>query len=96
MAMTPKGAKLIKNKKTQAPGFNIENVYVMAGIPYIMQVMFEEVLPELKTNDAIKYRSFVIEAPESKIADSLTLMQNKFPEIEVGSYPYSLDEKMAS
>ena len=48
MAKTPRGATLIENSISVAPGFQMENVYVMAGVPLVMQSMFEWLAPRLK------------------------------------------------
>ena len=53
MARIPKGAKLIKNPISAAPGFNIENVYVFAGIPKVMQSMLDETLKGIEKKDRI-------------------------------------------
>lgn len=88
MANTPEGAELIANPVSKAPGFKIGNVYVMAGVPSIMQAMFDGVKPALK--GGIPILSYVVSSftPESQIALELEAIQQHNPEVEIGSYPF--------
>ena len=89
MAYIPCHSKLIKNSVSAAPGFKIKNVWVMAGVPKIMQAMFiENVETKLALGKKIFSRSIQILKPEGDIALLLTELQNNFVEIEIGSYPY--------
>ncbi len=96
MAMMPTGVTLIDNGVTAAPGFIIENIYVMAGIPEIMQSMFLYILPTLKKGNAIISRQVSILAGESKVAKEFELLQSKYPDIEMGSYPFIHEEDHAT
>ena len=87
MARIPQGAELIPNRITAAPGFQIENVFIMAGVPAIMQVMLDEVLPKLRTGRKLLSQTIKVAAPEGEVADLLTGHQNSFPAIAMGSYP---------
>ena len=87
MADVPVGAKLVPNPVSAAPGFHMDNVYVMAGIPNIMQAMLEAILPHLKGGDTVESISLTTDLPEGTIADGLTEIQNRYPEMDVGSYP---------
>lgn len=91
MFYIPKGATLIKNDLTLAPGFNIANVFVFAGVPSIMYNMFEKVIPQLKNGPKIHTLSIVLKKGESIIAEAYRSLQDKYPLIEMGSYPL-LDE----
>ena len=96
MAETPEHAELIENPVSGAPGFKVENVFVMAGIPRIMQAMFEAAKPHLKrgvTLESVTVGSFV---PEGTIAMELGLLQDAYPDIDVGSYPFFFDGKPGS
>ena len=96
MAETPEHAELIENPVSGAPGFKVENVFVMAGIPRIMQAMFETAKPHLKrgvTLESVTVGSFV---PEGTIATELGLLQDAYPDIDVGSYPFFFDGKPGS
>jgi len=96
MAETPEHAELIENPVSGAPGFKVENVFVMAGIPRIMQAMFEAAKPHLKrgvTLESVTVGSFV---PEGTIATELGLLQDAYPDIDIGSYPFFFDGKPGS
>ena len=87
MAMIPKGAVLIDNPVSGAPGINIGNVYVMAGVPRIMQSMFDAILPTLKGGKPMESKSVSADLPESLIADGLSAIQDEYPVLSIGSYP---------
>lgn len=93
MAHMPKDAKPLLNRETGAPGFYLENVFVMAGIPYIMRAMFEEVKKLLKRGKPILSRSIDVYLSEGLIAGEFEKLQKKFPQIEMGSYPFNLENK---
>ena len=96
MTMMPKGAKLVDNPISRAPGFKMENVFVMAGIPLIMQGMLEGARQYLKGGDVIKSSSVDVFTPESNVAEDLAQLQNKFPNVEIGSYPFSKENKFGT
>lgn len=87
MADLPQGAKLILNPISGAPGYFIENVYVLAGVPNIMQSMLDNLLIHLKGGHRIFRKTTFIPLFESQIARQLRTIQNTFPEVEIGSYP---------
>jgi molybdenum cofactor synthesis domain-containing protein len=87
MAHTPEGAKLIVNPVSRAPGFQMGNVYVMAGIPKVMQAMFDSVKPNLKGGPPVLSRSVGCNLPESALAKRLGEIQQRFPDTDIGSYP---------
>lgn len=93
MTMMPKGAKLIDNAVSVAPGFSIGNVYVMAGVPKIMQAMMKEIMPKLKTGKKIYEESIECKKPEGEIARKLGEIQKKYKEVSIGSYPKFTPEK---
>ncbi len=94
MTMMPKDAELIYNDATAAPGFRVENVYVMAGIPYIMHTMFDHVLKDMIPRGAQRHKVIVTcKVIESLLAPGLHKIQDAFPSIEIGSYPHRLDAK---
>jgi molybdenum cofactor synthesis domain-containing protein len=88
MAYIPVGAELIQNNISSAPGFKIQNVYVMAGIPKIMQDMFYNIKASLKTSTKFYTKTVTSYIGESIIAKILTDIQNNYSEITVGSYPF--------
>ncbi len=88
MARIPDGASLIVNASTGAPGFQIGNVFVMAGVPNIMRAMLED-LPERIEGGAV-IRSLTVGAAglrESDLADGMVRVQDECG-VQIGSYPY--------
>ncbi len=88
MAMMPKGVTLIENPVSKAPAFQIENVFVLAGMPSVMQGMLEYVLPRLETGKPFYYNTVTSNVLEGTIAEKLTEIQNQYPEVSIGSYPF--------
>ncbi len=88
MADIADGSRLIHNPVSAAPGFIINNVYVMAGVPSIMQAMFAGIKSELKGGAKTLSRTLSIFLTEGLIAEGLTEIQNRFPDVEIGSYPF--------
>ncbi len=88
MATAPEGASLIVEPISGAIGFRIENVFVMAGIPRIMQSMFDHVKPTLRASKPMVLRSVRCDLPEGAIAQKLEDIQNRYPDFELGSYPW--------
>jgi molybdopterin-biosynthesis enzyme MoeA-like protein len=88
MADMPDGAELIDNPVSVAPGFRIENVFVLAGVPKIMQAMLDLVLPKLEGGVKIHARAATVYAPEGDVATGLAKIQENFPQLEIGSYPF--------
>ena len=91
MANTPEGASLIVNPVSKAPGFQIGNVFVMAGIPRVMRAMFEALAPRLKGGRPLLSHSFTLDLPESVMAPGLGAVQDEHPGVEIGSYPFQQD-----
>lgn len=89
MAMIPKGADLIYNKISKAPGFKIENIFVLAGIPAIFTDMLEEIVQNIEYGVKMYSECIVIEGfTEGEIAKNLQAVQNHFKEkVTIGSYP---------
>lgn len=88
MADVPKGSELIPNVVSTAPGFRIENVFVMAGVPKIMQAMLGAAIPHLKGGDTVHSITITTNLPEGTIAAGLTDIQNRYTDLDIGSYPY--------
>lgn len=93
MARIPTGATLIDNPVSAAPGFRIDNVFVMAGVPKIMQKMFDSILPTLARGPEINSVSVACDLGEGTIAAGLRSLQAEFPDIDIGSYPGAVTEK---
>jgi molybdenum cofactor synthesis domain-containing protein len=88
MANVPEGGTLIDNPVSAAPGFRIGNVYVMAGVPRIMQAMFDGIAPTLAGGDKVLSRTVTCDLGEGVIAAGLGAIAAVYPELSVGSYPY--------
>ena len=93
MTRIPAGAELIANSVSKAPGFNIGNVYVMAGVPTIMQAMLDEVAPTLKTGAKMLSVSVRADLREGDIGTELGNVAKAHPDAIIGSYPF-FDEKL--
>jgi molybdenum cofactor synthesis domain-containing protein len=92
MARIPKGAELVLNKVSGAPGFWIGNVIVMAGVPSIMQAMLDEAAKTLKTGVKMLSESIRADAREGDIGAQLGEIAKAHPDVSIGSYPF-FDEK---
>ena len=88
MAKMPISAKLILNPTSGAPGFYVENVYCLPGVPSILQAMIGDLKNNLVGGDPILNITISIRTVESEIAKSITEIQNKNKEVEIGSYPF--------
>jgi molybdenum cofactor synthesis domain-containing protein len=88
MANTPEGAKLIHNPVSAAPGFQIGNVFVMAGVPSIMRAMFDGLKDGLAGGTPMQSATVVTDLGEGVIAKGLTALQERYADLEIGSYPY--------
>jgi molybdenum cofactor synthesis domain-containing protein len=88
MTRVPKGADLVLNKVSGAPGIWIENVIVMAGVPSIMQAMLDEVAPKLKTGIRMLSQTVRADAREGDIGTQLGEIAKANPGVAIGSYPF--------
>jgi len=88
MADLPKGAEPIETRATSAPGIQIENVFVLAGVPSIARAMFDSVAPSLTRGAPVLSRLVEAHLGEGDIADALTTIQNEHPHVDLGSYPF--------
>lgn len=93
MARIPEGATLIENPVSAAPGFTVENVHVMAGVPAIFQAMVASVLPTLTGGAPLISRTLRIERGEGDIAGPLGDLAQEYPLLQMGSYPFQKDGK---
>jgi len=88
MTRMPKGADLVLNKVSGAPGMWIGNVIVMAGVPPIMQAMLDEVAPKLKTGVRMLSETIRADAREGDIGSRLGEIAKLNPQVAIGSYPF--------
>jgi len=88
MADIPEGAMLINNPVSGAPGFQLGNVFVLPGVPSIMQAMFEGITDRLAGGSPIITRSIRTDVREGTFAADLTAIQQLFGDVSIGSYPF--------
>jgi molybdenum cofactor synthesis domain-containing protein len=88
MTRIPKGADLVLNKVSGAPGMWIGNVIVMAGVPTIMQAMLDEVAPKLNTGVRMLTETIRADAREGDIGTQLGEIAQANPQVAIGSYPF--------
>ncbi|MDA7429925.1 molybdopterin-binding protein [Primorskyibacter aestuariivivens] len=88
MARIPDGACLIDNPVSIAPGFSLENVHVMAGVPSVFQAMVASVLPTITGGAPLLSQSLRIDRGEGDIAGPLGELAQAFPDLSIGSYPF--------
>jgi molybdenum cofactor synthesis domain-containing protein len=91
MAKIPKGADLVDNTVSGAPGFRLENVFVFAGIPSIARAMFASAVPLLVQGAPILSASLDAYLREGDFAEALEKVQQRHPDVEIGSYPFNRD-----
>ena len=91
MARIPAGATLVDNPVSGAPGFRIENVIVMAGVPSIMRAMFAGIRGLFVGGAVVGARTVTARIGEGDLAGPLTAVQARFADVEIGSYPFFHD-----
>jgi len=88
MIWMPKDAKLILNPTSGAPGFNVENVFCLPGVPSILKSMLGGLKNDIIGGDPILSHTISLRTVESEIASSLSKVQDGNKEVEIGSYPF--------
>ena len=88
MIWMPKNANLILNPTSGAPGFSVENVYCLPGVPSILKSMIGGLTNKIVGGDPILSKTISLKTVESEIASSLTKVQNENEDVEIGSYPF--------
>jgi len=96
MADTPEGAELIDNPVSRAPGFRVENVYVLPGVPSILRVMFDGIADSLAGGEPVLTVSVAAHVQEGRVAEPLKVIQDAHPTVEIGSYPFFKDGKLGA
>ena len=91
MADIPVGATLLDNPVSKAPGFRLENVHVLPGVPRIMQAMFKLFSHELVGGEPVLAASITSRVPEGTMASKLGEIQDSYPDADIGSYPFIKD-----
>ena len=87
MAYAPEGAEMIHTEQSVVPGYRIDNVFVMAGVPSIMKIMLDAIVNKLKIGSAILSKKVHANVSEGEIAAALGDIQNRFTQVDIGSYP---------
>jgi len=87
MAHAPQGAEIMPSSDTIIPGYRIDNVFVMAGVPRVMQIMLKDIVKQLKTGDEILTESVHANVSEGEFAATLESIQQQYPGTDIGSYP---------
>ena len=88
MVWMPENANLILNPTSGAPGFNVENVFCLPGVPSILKSMLGGLTNTIVGGDPILSLTISLRTVESEIANSLTKIQNNNQDVEIGSYPF--------
>lgn len=88
MARIPEGARLIDNPVSIAPGFSLENTYVMAGVPDVFRAMVASVLPGLTGGAPVQSTSIRADMGEGDLAGPLAELAARHPDVSIGSYPF--------
>ena len=88
MTNTPEGATLVENGISVAPGFQVENVYVMAGVPQVAHAMIDWLAPRLEGGKPVLTKTLVCSLGEGNMAAGLSNIQDRYSEIDIGSYPF--------
>ena len=88
MAWMPENSKLILNPTSGAPGFSVENVFSLPGVPSILKSMLGGLTNRIVGGKPIKSLTISLKTIESEIANSLTKVQNENKDVEIGSYPF--------
>ena len=96
MALVPRGASLIENSTGGPPGFQIGNVYVMAGIPSVMRAMLSSLQSKLVGGAVLQSRSVTAFVAESTIAGPLAAVQAAHASVDIGSYPFTRDGRFGT
>ncbi len=88
MSRIPAGAELIENPISKAPGFRIGNVFVLAGVPSVMQAMLDFAVKSMKTGAVMRIETIEAGAvPEGRYGDALGAIAAAHPSVSIGSYP---------
>jgi molybdenum cofactor synthesis domain-containing protein len=96
MALVPQGAQLVPNTTGGPPGFSIGNVYVLAGIPSVMRAMLAALKAFLQGGAVLQSRSIGVYLGESAVAEALTRIQQTYPAVEIGSYPFNREGRIGT
>jgi molybdenum cofactor synthesis domain-containing protein len=96
MTRIPEGGTLVENPISYAPGFRMENVFVLAGVPKIMQAMMDKIAPQLVKGIIVQSTTVMFEGGEGDIAKPLKEIQERFSDVTIGSYPFESQQGYAT
>jgi len=88
MVKMPENAELILNPTSGAPGFSVENVFCLPGVPSILKSMLGSLKNKIVGGEPVLSHTISLKTVESEIANSLTKVQDQNGEVEIGSYPF--------
>lgn len=96
MARIPEGAALIDNPVSAAPGYRLENVFVMAGVPKIFAAMLRAAVPMLSGGRKVYSETVTVNRPEGDVAAPLAEVANEHPDVSIGSYPFATSGRLGT
>jgi molybdopterin-biosynthesis enzyme MoeA-like protein len=88
MARIPEGGVLVENPISKAPGFQLGNVFVLAGIPAVAQAMFESLKHRIAGGAPVRSTAIAVHLAEGVVAKGLGELQARYPDVDIGSYPF--------
>ncbi|MBV9840269.1 MAG: competence/damage-inducible protein A [Sphingomonadaceae bacterium] len=88
MARVPEGASLIQNRMSGAPGIQVANIYILAGVPHIAALMLDALSGQLPGGRPLISRTVGCWVPESEVAELLRITEREHPSCQIGSYPF--------
>jgi molybdenum cofactor synthesis domain-containing protein len=96
MARVPEGGALIENAVSMAPGIRMDNVFIMAGIPKVMQAMLDALTGQLEGGEPVLSRTVSAFVAESQVADMLAAVEKSFDGVQIGSYPIAREGRFGA
>lgn len=96
MARVPEGAELIENARTGAPGVRVDNIFILAGVPAIMQTMLDALDGALPGGRRLESRAVGAWTAESEAASILKAVQDAHAGVAIGSYPFWRDGRVGA
>ncbi len=88
MVKMPENAELILNPTSGAPGFSVENVFCLPGVPSILKSMLGGLKNKIVGGEPVLSQTISLRTVESEIAENITKIQNENKDVEIGSYPF--------
>ncbi len=95
MAYAPQGSEIMPVTDSIIPGYRIQNVFVMAGVPRVMKIMLNSIIEKLETGHTVLSESVHANVSEGEFAAALESIQLQYPEIDIGSYPQDINSTIS-